>query len=221
MNPTNTTLDIILLVIVVVIGWRLWRTLCTRTGFERSVDSVVPPEPAKPLPVELQDLPPVWQNHAKEGSPLAKTLAAMADIDPSLDPNRFLEGAKIVHAKVLEAFSAGRLAEITPLVSPQVLETLQATVTARDQKSETLNYRLIGYDSVRIASATLTGEIAGFKTRFETRLTSWTTDKKGKIILGSSDKIESHVDYWTFERNLRSIDPNWLLVETDAAENET
>src|ERR1700712_973424 len=133
MNPTNTTLDIILLVIVVVIGWRLWRTLGTRTGFERPVDPIVGPEPTKTSSAELQDLPPIWQNHAKEGSPLAKTLAAMADIDPGLDPNRFLEGAKIVHAKVLEAFSAGRLAEVATLVSPQVLETLQATVTSREQ----------------------------------------------------------------------------------------
>ena len=221
MNLTNATLDIVLLVIVVVIGWRLWRTLGTRTGFERSVEPTVLPEPKKSQRAELQDLPPIWQNHAKDGSPLAQTLAAMAEIDPGLDPNSFLEGAKIVHAKVLESFSASRLAEVATLVSPQVLETLQATVTAREQKLETLNYRLIGYDSLRIASATLTGETAGFKTRFETRLISWTTGKQGKIILGSPDKVESHVDYWTFERNLKSLDPNWLLVETDAAENDT
>jgi predicted lipid-binding transport protein (Tim44 family) len=225
MDPTNTVLDLLLLVVVAVIGWRLWRTLGTRTGFEQTRNSVIPPEspkPATPQPakLEVENLPPVWQNHAKEGSTLAKTLVAMAEIDPGLDLNRFLDGAKIVHEKVLEAFSAGLLTEIRQLVSPQVFDTLQSAVSARQKKAEKLNYQLIGYDSLRIVAATLAGETANFKTRFETRLISWTTDNKGNIVLGSSQKVESHVDYWTFERNLKSLDPNWLLVETDAAEDE-
>lgn len=226
MDPTNTTLDLVLLVVIAVIGWRLWRTLGTRTGFEQSPDMEAPIEPSKfakapPANQEPENLPPVWQNHAKEGSKLANTLVSMAEIDPSLDLNRFLDGAKVVHEKVLEVFSAGSLPEIRQLVSPQVFETLQSAVNARQEKSEKLNYRLVGYDSGRVVAATLAGDTASLKTRFETRLISWTTDKKGKIILGSSDKVESHIDYWTFERNLKSLDPNWLLVETDAAEDET
>jgi len=166
-------------------------------------------------------LPPVWQDHAKEGSALANTLVAMAKLDPGLDPSNFLVGAKIVHGKVLEAFSTGQLTAVESLISPHVLQTLQTEVTARKARGETLNQKLVGYDSVRIVSAELRHNVAALQTRFETRLVSWTADSSGKIVFGSPDKMESHVDRWTFERDLSSADPNWLLTETDAAEDET
>ena len=221
MDPSNSILDLVLLAVIAIVGWRLWRVLGTRTGFEQIHDSATPLDQAKTAPLVHEDLPPIWQDHAKEGSPLANTLVEMSKLDPGLSPSDFLAGAKIVHAKVLEAFSAGKLTEVEQLISPPVLETLRAEVKAREKKSDTLNYKLVGYDSVRIVSATLNGNIAAFKTRFETRLISWTSNAAGKPVVGNPNKIESHVDYWTFERDLTSRDPNWRLAETDADEDTT
>lgn len=219
MDPSNSVLDLILLAVIAIVGWRLWRILGTRTGFERIPDSAALPDLAKTDPLPHENLPPIWQDHAKEGSALANTLVDMAKVDPALNPSDFLVGAKIVHTKVLEAFSAGRLITVEKLISPPVLETLRSEVNAREKKAETLNYKLVGYDSVRIVSASLDGNIAKFNTRFETRLISWTSDASGKVVIGNPNKTESHVDHWTFERDLTSRDPNWLLVETDAAED--
>jgi len=37
------------------------------------------------------------------------------------------------------------------------------------------------------------------------------------VIAGSlTDAIETH-DQWTFERDIRASDPNWILVDTDEA----
>lgn len=215
MNPSNFALNLVLFAVIVIVGWRLWRVLGTRTGFEQTHDSAAPLEQAQTAQLPHEDLPPIWQDHAKEGSVLANTLVDMAKIDPALNPSDFLVGAKIVHTKVLEAFSAGRLASVENLISPPVLETLRSEVKAREKKAETLNYKLVGYDSVRIVSASLDGNFAKFNTRFETRLVSWTSDAAGKVVIGNPNKTESHVDHWTFERDLTSHDPNWLLVETD------
>ena len=45
-----------------------------------------------------------------------------------------------------------------------------------------------------------------------------TRDTEGNVIAGSlSDAVETH-DVWTFEREIRSSDPNWILVDTDEAD---
>lgn len=38
--------------------------------------------------------------------------------------------------------------------------------------------------------------------------------KKKKIVSGSPDKIKTIYDTWTFSRDMRSTNPNWLLVNT-------
>ena len=220
MDPSNTTLDLILLAVIAVIGWRLWKVLGTQTGIEHSATPTSQVEPLTPAPPQLESLPPVWQDHAKEGSELAKTLIDMAKIDPALNPSNFLEGAKIVHAKVLEAFAAAKLNEVGQLLGHDVLQALRAEIAARLKKGETLHYKLVGYDSVRISSAKLKGNTAALTTRFETRLISWTSDAAGKVTIGNANKTEGHVDLWTFEKDLTSSDPSWLLVETGEANEE-
>ena len=39
-------------------------------------------------------------------------------------------------------------------------------------------------------------------------------DKEKKIVSGSPDKIKTIYDTWTFSRDMRSNNPNWLLVNT-------
>ena len=39
-------------------------------------------------------------------------------------------------------------------------------------------------------------------------------DKEKKIVSGSPDKIKTIYDTWTFSRDMRSKNPNWLLVNT-------
>ncbi|MEY2927147.1 MAG: hypothetical protein RL367_1624, partial [Pseudomonadota bacterium] len=39
----------------------------------------------------------------------------------------------------------------------------------------------------------------------------------GRVIAGSlSDAVSSH-DIWTFSREVRAADPNWVLTDTDEA----
>jgi predicted lipid-binding transport protein (Tim44 family) len=44
-----------------------------------------------------------------------------------------------------------------------------------------------------------------------------TRDADGNVIAGTLEDAVTTNDSWTFSRNLRDDDPNWLLVETDDA----
>ena len=220
MGSVNSIIDLALLAIIALVVWRLWIVLGSRTGFGPNQAMPILTEPKLPKPTKADDMPPIWQGHAPEGSELARTLVEMAKLDPALDPTLFLDGAKTAHRAILEAFAKGNLTEIRRLLVPGVFQTLDSEIVARRQKSETLHFTLVGYDSARIVEARLEKTMAQFKTRFECRLLSWTDDAKGQLIFGNAKKIESHVDYWIFERNLSTQDPNWVLAEIAEAPRE-
>jgi predicted lipid-binding transport protein (Tim44 family) len=41
-------------------------------------------------------------------------------------------------------------------------------------------------------------------------------DKDGEVIDGDPAEIQEITDVWTFERPVKSRDPNWKLVATEA-----
>ena len=43
-------------------------------------------------------------------------------------------------------------------------------------------------------------------------------DENGTIIDGDPKEAETFVDQWTFEHDVSSSSPNWLLVETQTSE---
>jgi predicted lipid-binding transport protein (Tim44 family) len=68
-----------------------------------------------------------------------------------------------------------------------------------------------------IEDARLSGRTAEIDIRFDADIAAVTRDKDNHVVAGTlSDAIPTH-DVWTFRRDLKSQDPNWLLVETDQA----
>ena len=59
--------------------------------------------------------------------------------------------------------------------------------------------------------------MAVISVRFDADIAAITRDAEGQVVAGSmTDAVQTH-DLWTFSRQIRSDDPNWILVETDEA----
>ncbi len=57
--------------------------------------------------------------------------------------------------------------------------------------------------------------MAELTVRFEADIAAVTRNAAGEVVAGSmSDAVQTR-DRWTFRRDTRSDDPNWLLIETD------
>ena len=52
--------------------------------------------------------------------------------------------------------------------------------------------------------------------RFATKLASVTRDPVGAVVDGSANAVADHIDLWTFARDVRSRDPNWMLTATQS-----
>jgi len=68
-----------------------------------------------------------------------------------------------------------------------------------------------------ISSASFDAPMARVTVRFTADIAAVTRNAEGVVIAGSlNDAVEAQ-DLWTFSRNVRSTDPDWLLDETDEA----
>lgn len=213
---------IILALVALFIGLRLYSVLGERTGHEQQ-PILKPAEPdarLQPRPA-TSPLTPTAAAESQDNAYLPTAgpgVRAVLAADPSFDVARFLEGAQAAYRMILEAFWAGRLDEVRGFVDPEVYQTFAAAVSDRESAGHRLDNRLVAIEQAVIAEAALNQSVASLVVRFEADIAAVTRDSDGQVVAGSlSDAVQTR-DRWTFRRDLASNDPNWILIETDEEE---
>ncbi|HET7709016.1 MAG TPA: Tim44/TimA family putative adaptor protein [Sphingomicrobium sp.] len=216
------TVIVILALIALFIGLRLYSVLGERTGHEQQPilkpadpEAVIEPRAAHPAN------PPSTASDSSDMAflPLAGPgVRALLAADPTFDVARFLEGGKAAYKMILEAFWKGDLDAIRPHVDQHVYDAFAAAVAEREKAGLTLDNRLVVIEQAVIAEATLDKSVAVVTVRFEADIAAVTRNRDGEVVAGSlSDAVQTR-DLWTFRRDIASRDPNWLLIETDEEE---
>jgi predicted lipid-binding transport protein (Tim44 family) len=213
---------VILALVALFIGLRLYSVLGERTGHEqqpilkpaesdaRAAPQITQPAVSQPVSVDSGDLAYV----PAAGPGVRAILAA----DPSFDVARFLEGAKAAYRMILEAYWKGELDALKGHVDEHVYEAFAGAVEQRQKEGLTLDNRLVTIDQAVISEATLERGVAILTVRFEADIAAVTRNSEGQVVAGSlSDAVQTR-DLWTFRRDTGSRDPNWLLIETDEEE---
>jgi predicted lipid-binding transport protein (Tim44 family) len=215
------TAIVILALVALFIGLRLYAVLGERTGHEQPIlkpadpDARVEPRAAAVPLQPAGSLDPAGMAYLPTAGPGVRALLAA---DSSFDVARFLEGAKGAYRLVLESFWKGDLDTIRPHVDPHILDTFAAAVEDRTSKGMKLDNRLVAIEQAVIAEASLTKGVAEVTVRFEADIAAVTRDAEGAVVAGSmSDAVQTR-DLWTFRRDVSSSGPNWLLIETDEEE---
>ena len=214
------TVEIVLLALVALfVGLRLYAVLGKRTGHEQQ--PVTRPEtiPGAEQPTVVTDAQPDRSDGSglvyEEGA--APGIRAIVSADPSFDVGRFLEGAQAAYRMILEAFWNGDQEELAYLVGDEVRDSFSAAIAEREAAGHQLDNRLVTIEHAVIDDARLDGRAAFVTVRFDADIAAVTRNQEGEVVAGSlTDAIQTH-DVWTFRRDLRSDDPNWVLVETDEA----
>lgn len=215
-------LDILFFAMVAAfIAFRLRSVLGRKTGNERprvdaisrrtatsSADNVVP-MPERQAPVAQADDGPF--DAVKAG------VAAIKRVDPSFDPDHFLQGARAAFAMIVEAYAKGDQAALRPLLANEVLAQFSGAIDAREKAGHTLTTELVATRSAEIDSAMVQAGRARVTVRFTSEQINVTRDGAGDVVEGDPRQIDTVIDLWTFERDTRSRDPNWQLVETGAS----
>jgi predicted lipid-binding transport protein (Tim44 family) len=215
------TVIVILALVALFIGLRLYAVLGERTGHEQPILKPADPEARLDQPVHAAPREPAKPSESGDLAylPLAGPgVRALLAADPDFDVGRFLEGAGGAYRLILESFWKGDLDAIKPHVAPHVFETFADAVEQRTKDGHTLDNRLVALEPPVITEAAVDNGAAVVTVRFEADIAAVTRNAEGEVVAGSmSDAVQTR-DRWTFRRDLNSRDPNWLLIETDEEE---
>lgn len=227
--------DVLLIAgIAAFLVYRLYSVLGTRNGEERERQNPFVQQPKSPggdmaaaptlSPASQQTVVPLAgmdqlvDRDANQDGRIETGLSEIAAEDPYFEINSFMQGARAAFEMVVMAYSRGDLDTLKSLLSPKLYSDFEAGVKAREAAGHTNEVSIQRMKSARIVEAHLGGTMAYVTVDFDVEETSVTRDSSGNIVDGDPDKIFSVEDVWTFTRDVRASDPNWILIETRAAE---
>ena len=196
MNYSFEYIDIILLAMIAgFIFLRLRGILGKRTGFE-----------GKTAPQFEKILEKVHQE---------SKATQKEDFDEKAQ-KEFLQGAKIAYETIITDFSDNdnKLIASKPLLSKQIFDEFNKALKERNDKGYYAEITFIGIKSADIKEHKKIDRAIQVTVDFVSEIITCIKDKEKKIVSGSPDKIKTIYDTWTFSRDLRSTNPNWLLVNT-------
>lgn len=210
--------------------YRLRSVLGRRTGHERQRPNpfATPERPAERTDtvIALPDRRAPADNTAPtpETTAPVSTRAGLTQVklaDPSFNEGEFLQGARIAFGMIVEAFAKGDTETLRPLLSNELNEQFGSAIRERLTRSERMETTVEGVPEAEIVAARVDGRTAFVTVRFVSRQVNVVRNEQGQPVneqgLPLEDdglKVTEVTDLWTFARNTRANNPNWVLVET-------
>jgi predicted lipid-binding transport protein (Tim44 family) len=226
MMPNAQYLEILILaVIAAVILFRLYTVLGRRTGHEppphepfrlsgepqTSPKETSPKDAVLPPPNRTADPPP-------PSDLVARGLFDIKLADGSFETDHFLAGAKAAYEMIVTAFAKGDRAALKPLLSSEVFAAFEQVIAGREAKSQHVEFTFVGFKDVKVVHAALKNRSAEITAAIGAQFISATLDAAGQLVDGDTKSVRDVTDVWTFCRDVKARDPNWLLVATSGHE---
>lgn len=187
--------------VAAVVLYQLYATLGRRTGRQpEDAPARVPGGPTAPLP----DAPASFRS---EG------VAALKSRQPDFDPSKFLAGARSAYEQIVKAYAEGDRETLKPLLAPEVMANFEKAMSARETAGRTEKVEFLTPPRLDLEKVDVVGDVAKAVVRILAEVRTRTKDERGE---GVDDRRTAEL--WTFEREVKSSNPNWLLSFVAAAE---
>ena len=194
MNYSFEYIDIILLAMIAgFIFLRLRGILGKRTGQEENLDTNFPAN----FSAEKK-----LKNQLKE-----------EDFDQN-EKEDFLKGARIAYETIITSFAKGNLKKIKYLLDKKGFDQFSEAIEERKIKGNISDTTFIGINSATIKEHIIKNNILEVSVDFVSEIISCVKDKENKILSGDPEKVKKVFDTWKFSKDVRSENPNWLLIDT-------
>ncbi len=194
MNYSFEYIDIILLAMIAgFIFLRLRGILGKRTGHEENLDSSFP--------------------HDFSAEKILKKKTNQSNFDEKAKED-FLKGAKIAYESIVTNFASGNLKNIKYLLHNKVFEQFNDSLNLRKNNGHKSETTFIGINSAKIREYKKINNILEVTVDFVSEIISCVKDKNNKVVSGDPKKVKKVFDTWKFSKDSTSINPNWLLIDT-------
>ena len=190
-------IDIILLAMIAgFIFLRLRGILGKKTGFEGKISTQFEKESQK-----------INQN------PNPKTINENFDEEAQKD---FVKGARIAYETIITDFSDSdnKLIASKPLLGKKIHDQFKEALLDRENKGHFAEITFIGIKSAAVKTHKKIEDNLEVTVDFVSEIITCIKDNDKKIISGNSEKIKTVYDTWVFSKDIKSDNPNWLLIDT-------
>ena len=219
--PNAQYFEIFLFAVVAgVILFRLYTVLGRRTGHEPPPrETFRLPGGAEPAKENIVPLPTSSAAPAERpADPVARGLFDIKLADRDFDTDHFVAGVRSAYAIIVTAFAHGDRAQLRPLLGGEVFAAFDQVIASREQRKEHVEFTFVGFKDAKIVHALLKGRAAEITVAIAAQFISAALAEDGKLIEGDTKSVRDVTDVWTFARDVRARDPNWLLVATSGGD---
>lgn len=129
---------------------------------------------------------------------------------------KFMAGAETAYEMTLKGFWAGEMGEMEPYIDEDVLRGFKGVIAERKKSGQVIDNRLVEVLEAKLDEVEINNDTAEITIRFESEIVAVLRDRYGKLLEGNVSDTIKVIDIWTFARHLKSKDPNWVLVATQA-----
>lgn len=200
---------IIFAVIAIYLIYRLKNILGQNTGFDQNSESKDLDNKKFGNVVKLKSLNASKDKRIHENK--------IKTVDKSFSEEEFINGAKVFFKMVIQNFVKGNLSSVSSYISKNLLKSFEKAIQDRNKDSEILIIDLLNIKSTSIQNVELNNKKIKISVLFETEQIKALKDQNNKIIDGDLKASITVKDIWSFERDVKSTDVNWTLVETSTA----
>lgn len=139
-------------------------------------------------------------------------IKAIREADKDFSLESFMEGSKAAFEMILTAYNERDKETLKPLLSKEVMTEFEENMAEDDKDDISEDNTLVAIQTAEITEATLEGRKAVITVQYVSEQISVKRNKLGDIVEGDPSETELVTDEWSFSRDIRSSDPNWLLV---------
>ena len=128
----------------------------------------------------------------------------------------FLKGARIAYETIITDFSDSdnKLIASKPLLSKKIHDQFKEALLDRENKGHFAEITFIGIKSAVVKTHKKIEDSLEVTVDFVSEIITCIKDKDKKIISGDGEKIKTVYDTWVFSKDIKSSNPNWLLIDT-------
>ena len=154
------------------------------------------------------------KDNLKKDNKVETNLEKIISANPDFNEQEFLSGAKTFFEMVIKCFVKGNLDDVNNYIDQKLLNNFQSAIDERLEEKESLTLNISNINLIQIKNVEVIKNLIRISVLFETTQIKILKDKNGKVIDGDQENDILVRDVWTFERNSKSKDLNWKLVET-------
>jgi len=203
-------------ILTIIVGAMLYSVLGRNIGHGPQ-QAINPKDVLDKLDTEKKPEP----QHQGFTGPAAQGLAQIAASDPGFSLPAFLDGAKGAYGMILEAFAEADKDTLAGLLTDDVRGSYFTAIDELADKGLTQVTDLARLIKAEVVSAERVGKIGTIRVAYFAELATALTDKDGKVVEGDLDMLSRIREVWSYERDLKSKNPNWKLAGVEPHTSNT